>query len=128
MSNQLHTAETWIMLPTAILSQMQEMTPAALRTYIYLHSRNLGQPVPVAVSTIAVGTGLRERSVMYALKLLRDYGYIIRIQGKGAHCNSYCIPDVPPKPKNALAVCLYSVRETVHATGIGQVGLPGGDR
>jgi len=80
------------------------MTPAALKTYIYLRSRNLSQPVPVAVSTIAVGTGLGERSVMYALKLLRDHGLIVRHQGRGAHCNSYCIPDVPPRPKSALPI------------------------
>jgi len=104
MSDHLHHAESCIMLSTAVLNHMQEMTAAALRIYIYLSSRNLGQPVPVAVANIAVDNGLGKRSVISALKLLRDHSLIIRNQGKGAHCNSYCIPDVPLGPESALTI------------------------
>lgn len=96
MTARFQFARSRIKLPTAVLDQLREMTPAAWKVNTFLSSRHVGQPIPAAVSTIKVGTGLGARSIIGALKLLRENGLIIHHPGKGNQPNSHSLPDVPP--------------------------------
>src|SRR5271169_4407008 len=69
-----------------------KLRTGALKVFVYLSSRNQGQPFAVSIPTIAGGTGMRPRSVISALKTLREHQLITRISGSGNQPNQYGFP------------------------------------
>ena len=96
MSEHLHHEESNITLPSAVLTHLNQITAGALRVYVFLSSRRGPEPLPTAIPVIAKATGLGDRSVISALKVLRTNGLVVRHRGKGRHANSYSLPFVPP--------------------------------
>ena len=80
------------MLSSAVLERLPKWSIAPLKVYVYLCSRNGGQPFPAPISKIAQATGLHARAICSALQLLRKHRLIERQAGRGSHPNQYSIP------------------------------------
>jgi len=109
MSEHVHPAESCIPLSAALMNDLQNLTPAALKVYLLLRSLNRGQRVVVGVPAIAAGIGLKERSVISGLRLLKESGLILCNRGRGNHPNTYSFPDLcdtavssPPPAEGAV--------------------------
>ena len=92
MSKQLHPAKSCIMVNSAVLDHLKKMTATALKVYLYLCSRNQGQPISASTAAIEAATGVETRFIASALKVLREKKLITRIQGIGSHSNKYIVP------------------------------------
>jgi len=123
MCNDPHHAPDRIALSAAVLDDLENLTPAALKVYLYLCSRNQGQPFAASVPAICGATGLRPRSVIDGLKRLRDRQLVTRGAHKGSEPNVYGVPfkarkesAPPPAPKKAtipelVAACYRSLTD-----------------
>jgi len=76
------------------------MSVAQLKVYIYLCACYQGQPFSAAIPQLNAVTGLAQRSVIAATKLLRQKKLISRIAGKGNQPNQYSIL-LPKRPEIA---------------------------
>ena len=81
-----------ILLPASALDVLKDMTGGAFKVFIYLCSCNHGLPFAASIPTVAGATGIKPRSVISALKALRERQLIIRILGRGSQPNQYTIP------------------------------------
>ena len=81
-----------ILLPASALDVLKDMTGGAFKVFIYLCSCNHGLPFAASIPTVAGATGIKPRSVIKALKSLRERQLIIRILGRGNQPNQYTIP------------------------------------
>ena len=94
-----------IMLPALVLDALKDLPAGALKVFIYLCSRNQGQPFAATIPTITDATGIQPRSVIAALKTLEEQKLITRIPGSGNQPNQYGIPfpkrqeTAPPSPE-----------------------------
>jgi hypothetical protein len=129
MTNPPDDTNTEIILSPAILEHLSTISGASLRTYIYLCSCN-GKPVCVAVSDIQAVTGLERRSVLKAIRILRELKLINTVRGKGHRPNTYLVP-VPTvekrlrDPQTAMNETSAAVIPTEHDTTPVSGALPG---
>jgi hypothetical protein len=92
MGDNLHPEPRSVMLPASVLGALKDVPGGALKVFIYLCSRNQGQPFAATIPTITAATGIQPRSVISALKTLEEQRLITRIPGSGNQPNQYSIP------------------------------------
>ena len=92
MCKDLQHEQLNIILPASALDVLKDMTGGAFKVFIYLCSCNHGLPFAASIPTVADATGIKPRSVISALKALRERKLIIRILGRGNQPNQYTIP------------------------------------
>jgi hypothetical protein len=107
MCKNSHHQQRSVMLPASVLDGLKDMPAGALKVFIYLCSCNEGQPIAVSIPTLAAATGGQRRSLISALKTLREHQLITSISGIGNQPNQYSIPlpkrqetAAPPTPTN----------------------------
>ena len=110
MSTNSQPAGDRIILSSAALNLLAELSAAPLKVYVYLCSCSRGQPIEASIPTIQKATGFGNRTVVTALKTLREHKLISRNPGKGNRPNQYQIvlpalpspaPEPPVSPKAA---------------------------
>src|ERR1039458_9648589 len=106
MGEELQQEPRSIMLPASVLDALRDLPAGELKVFIYLCSRNQGQPFAATIPTITDATGIQQRSVIAALKTLEQQNLITRIPGSGNQPNQYGIPfpnrqetAAPPSPE-----------------------------
>ena len=87
-----HEQRRDVVLSASVLEVLKDLPAGALKVFLYLSSRNQGQPFAASIPTIAAGTGKQRRSVISALNTLRERQLITRISGSGNRPNRYGIP------------------------------------
>jgi hypothetical protein len=96
MSPKRNHPESCITLSPAILDYMERMSVGPLKVYIHLCACFKGHPFSATISQLKAATRLEKRSIVAALKLLREWKLITRISGSGNQPNQYIIPLVLP--------------------------------
>ena len=97
MCKELHHAESCIMLSPVVYERSEENAgggPEGLHFPVQLQQ---GQAFSAPASKIKAATGLETRSVIAALKLLREKKLITRSAGRGNRANRTTFPCPPPK-------------------------------
>jgi hypothetical protein len=91
MCKDLQHEQLNIILPASALDVLRDMTGGAFKVFIHLCSCNRGLPFAASIPTIASATGIKRRSVIKALKALRERRLIIRVLGRGNEPNQYTL-------------------------------------
>jgi hypothetical protein len=102
MCKDLHHEQRSIILPASVLDALKDMSPGALKVFIYLCSYYQGQPFAVSIPTITDSIGIQPRSVISALDILVKHQLITRIPGSGSQPNQYGI--LLPKRQETVAL------------------------
>jgi hypothetical protein len=103
MHSDSHRAGDRIVVSSAVLEHLKELSAAALKVYVYLCSCNQGGPIVASIATICKATGQQNRAAITALKTLRERNLIVRNPGSGNQPNAYHLPFSatvsPPRPE-----------------------------
>jgi len=89
MNTDPHQAGDVIILSSAVLQQLQGLSPAALRAYIYLCSLPSNEPITASIPVIAGAIGKAKRTTVEALQDLSNCSLISRDSGNGSQANQY---------------------------------------
>jgi hypothetical protein len=84
--------QSCITLSPIVLDELKRMSAGPLKVYIYISACYKGQPFSAPIRQFKSATGLGQRSVIAALKALREKKLITCISGRGNQPNQYCIP------------------------------------
>ena len=116
MLNDPHQPESCIMLSPVVLEPLKGRMPASvLSVYIYLCSCNEGHQFSAPISQIKAATGLAQRSVVKALKVLREQKLVTSISEKGNQPNQYEIL-LPKRPASPSAEVTQTMAPTTTPT------------
>lgn len=91
MSKDPHHPGSCILLSPTILDQLKLMPGGALKVYIHLCACYEGQPFSATIPQLAAATGLKRRSVIGSVKVLRERKLVTRFSGSGNQPNQYSI-------------------------------------
>jgi hypothetical protein len=84
--------QSCITLSPIVLDELKRMSAGQLKVYIYIGACYKGQPISASIRQFKSATGLGQRSVIAALKALREKKLITCISGRGNQPNQYGIP------------------------------------
>ena len=89
MQTNSQCAGEQIVLSSAVLNHLKELTAAALKVYLHLCTYGPDRPIRAGIKVIGDAVGLQQRSTVAALKALGECELISCNQGRGNQPNEY---------------------------------------
>ena len=89
MQTNSQCAGDQIVLSSAVLNHLKELTAAALKVYLYLCTYDPDRPIRAGIKVIGDAVGLQQRATVAALKALGECELISCNQGRGNQPNEY---------------------------------------